>query len=110
MTKFLLLMFGATLVACTLGSLQNFPSGVTFTLTVNQTSPSAGSGSVAGIVSGQIAFNPSFSSLVWTPSPSSLTLGTAGLTGTYALILDNIGPGWSPSSQITGNGSPREAV
>jgi hypothetical protein len=32
MTKFLLLMFGATLVACTLGSLQNFPSGVTFTL------------------------------------------------------------------------------
>ena len=83
--------FNTQCVTCTPGSLQNFPSGVTFTLTVNQTGPSAGSGSFAGTVSGQLAFNPSFSSLVWTPSPSSLTLGTAGLTGGYALILDNTG-------------------
>lgn len=83
--------FNTQCVSCTPGSLQSFPSGVMFTLTVNQTSPSAGTGSFAGTVSGSVSFNPSFSSLVWTPSPSSLTLGTPGLTGTYALVLDNTG-------------------
>jgi hypothetical protein len=83
--------FSTQCVSCTPGSLQSFPSGVTFTLTVNQTGPSAGTGAFAGTVSGSLSFNPSFSSLIWTPSPSSLTLGTAGLTGTYALVLDNTG-------------------
>jgi hypothetical protein len=78
-------------VTCTPGSLQSIPAGVTFTLTINQTSPSAGTGAFAGTVSGSLAFNPSFSSLIWTPSPSSLTLGLAGLTGTYAIVLDNTG-------------------
>jgi MYXO-CTERM domain-containing protein len=83
--------FNTQCVACTPGSLQTFPAGVTFTLTVNQTGPSAGSGAFAGTVSGSLAFNPSFSSLVWTPSPSGFTLGSAGLTGTYAIVLDNTG-------------------
>lgn len=83
--------FSTQCVSCTPGSLQSFPSGVTFTLTVNQTGPSAGTGSFVGTVSGSLSFNPSFSSLIWTPSPNSLTLGTAGLTGTYALVLDNTG-------------------
>jgi hypothetical protein len=83
--------FNTQCVTCTPGSMQSFPAGVTFTLTVNQTSPSAGSGAFAGTVSGSLAFNPSFSSLIWTPSPSSLTLGLAGLTGTYAIVLDNTG-------------------
>jgi hypothetical protein len=78
-------------VTCAPGSLQTIPAGVTFTLTINQTSPSAGTGAFAGTVSGSLAFNPSFSSLIWTPSPSSLTLGLAGLTGTYAIVLDNTG-------------------
>jgi len=83
--------FTTQCVTCTPGAVQSFPSGVTFTLTINQTGPSAGSGAFAGAVSGSLAFNPSFSSLVWTPSPSSLTLGTPGLAGTYALVLDNTG-------------------
>ena len=83
--------FSTQCVSCTPGSMQTFPSGVTFTLTVNQTGPSAGTGSFVGSVSGTLSFNPSFSSLIWTPSPNSLTLGTAGLTGTYALVLDNTG-------------------
>lgn len=83
--------FNTQCVTCTPGSLQSFPAGVTFTLTINQTSPSAGSGAFAGAVSGSLAFNPSFSSLIWTPLPTSLTLGLAGLTGTYAIVLDNTG-------------------
>jgi len=83
--------FATQCVTCTPGATVNFPSGVTFTLTVNQTSPSAGTGSFSGSVSGTLAFDPSFSSLVWTPLPSSLTLGTPGLTGTYAIVLDNTG-------------------
>ena len=83
--------FSTQCVSCTPGVIQGFPSGVTFTLTVNQTSPSGGSGSFVGSVSGSVAFNPSFSSLVWLPSPSTLTLGTAGLVGTYAIVVDNTG-------------------
>jgi hypothetical protein len=83
--------FTTQCVTCTPGSLQSIPAGVTFTLTINQSSPSAGTGAFAGTVSGSLAFNPSFSSLIWTPSPSSLTLGLAGLTGTYAIVLDNTG-------------------
>jgi len=69
----------------------NFPSGVTFTLTINQTNPSSGSGAFVGSIAGTLAFDPSFSSLVWTPTPSSLTLGTVGLTGTYNIVVDNTG-------------------
>lgn len=83
--------FNTQCVSCTPGSLQSFPSGVTFTLTINQTSPSAGTGTFAGTVSGSLAFNPSFSSLIWTPTPTNLTLGLAGLTGMYKIVLDNTG-------------------
>jgi hypothetical protein len=100
--------FNTQCVTCTPGSLQSFPAGVTFTLTVNQTSPSAGSGTFAGTVSGSLAFNPSFSSLIWTPAPSSLTLGLAGLTGTYAIILDNTGN--FNIAPPTGDANPNETV
>lgn len=83
--------FSTQCVSCTPGALQSFPSGVTFTLMINQTSPSAGTGTFAGTVSGSLAFNPSFSSLIWTPSPTNLTLGLAGLTGMYKIVLDNTG-------------------
>jgi hypothetical protein len=83
--------FATQCVSCTPGALQTFPSGVTFTLTINQSGPSAGSGAFAGSIAGQLSFDPSFSSLIWTPLPNSLTLGTPGLTGTYALVLDNTG-------------------
>jgi hypothetical protein len=75
--------------SCSLSScpLTNFPSGVTFTLTINQTIPSSGSNSFVGTVSGTLAFNPTFSSLIWTPAPGSFSIGTAN----YSLVLDNTG-------------------
>lgn len=79
--------FNTQCVTCTNGSMQSFPSGVTFTLTINQTAPSAGSGTFVGSVSGVLAFNPSFSSLVWTPSPNTLGIGLAS----YTLVVDNTG-------------------
>jgi PEP-CTERM motif-containing protein len=79
--------FNTQCVTCTNGSMQNFPSGVIFTLTINQTSPSSGSGAFVGSVSGTLAFNPSFSSLIWTPSPNTLGIGLAN----YALVVDNTG-------------------
>jgi len=75
--------------SCSLSScpLTNFPSGVTFTLTINQTIPSSGSNTFVGTVSGTLAFNPTFSSLIWTPTPGSFNIGTAN----YTLVLDNTG-------------------
>jgi hypothetical protein len=65
----------------------SFPAGVTFTLTINQTVPSAGTGNFAGTISGSLAFNPSFSNLIWTPSPNNLNIGIAN----YQLVVDNTG-------------------
>jgi hypothetical protein len=75
--------------SCSLSScpLTNFPSGVTFTLTINQTIPSAGTNQVLGTVSGTLAFNPTFSSLIWTPAPNAFSIGTAN----YTLVVDNTG-------------------
>jgi hypothetical protein len=75
--------------SCSLSTcpLTNFPAGVTFTLTINQTIPSAGTGNFAGTISGQLAFNPNFSSLIWTPTPNSLGIGLVN----YALVVDNTG-------------------
>jgi hypothetical protein len=58
-----------------------------FTLTINQTIPSVGTGNFVGTISGSLAFNPSFSSLIWTPSPNNLGIGIAN----YALVVDNTG-------------------
>jgi PEP-CTERM motif-containing protein len=74
-------------VSCTPGVMQAFPSGVIFTLTVIQTAPSGGTGSFVGSVSGSVAFNPSFSSLIWMPSPNTLGIGLT----TYRIVVDNTG-------------------
>jgi len=62
-------------------------TGVTFTLTINQTVPSVGPGTFIGTVSGSLAYNPSTSSLVWTPNTTSTTIGSAK----YTLVTDNTG-------------------
>jgi hypothetical protein len=62
-------------------------TGVTFTLTINQTVPSVGSGAFSGSISGSVAYNPSTSSLVWTPTSSTLNIGSAS----YSLVVDNSG-------------------
>jgi hypothetical protein len=72
---------------CTPAIVQAFPSGVMFTLTVNQTNPSNGANTFVGNVSGSLSFNPSFSSLIWTPAPNAFNIGSAS----YALVTDNTG-------------------
>jgi hypothetical protein len=62
-------------------------TGAVFTLTINQTIPSVGSGAFTGSISGSVAYNASISSLVWTPTTSALTIGVV----TYRLVTDNAG-------------------
>jgi len=84
---------GMFTTACTGGSLCNtptsFPTGVTFTLTINQTSPTGGTGTFAGTVSGTINVDPTTGKLVWSPqAPLVINIGGAQ----YTLITD-LGPG-----------------
>jgi hypothetical protein len=63
----------------------SIPGGVTFTLTISQTNPGSGTTTFAGSVTGTLSFNPTGSSLIWTP-----TTFTSAINGvTYALITDN---------------------
>ena len=65
------------------------PSGaVMFTLAIQQTNPSTGTGTTVGSFSGSVRTNPDFSSLIWTPAPQTVVIGNT----TYELIFDNIGP------------------
>jgi len=65
------------------------PSGaVLFTLAIQQTNPTTGVGSTVGSFSGMVQTNPDFSSLIWTPTPSTVVIGNT----TYKLIFDNTGP------------------
>ena len=63
-----------------------FPT-LSFTLTINQTAPSAGSNSFTGSITGSLAYNPSQSALIWTPTSTNLTIGSA----IYTLTTDNTG-------------------
>lgn len=62
-------------------------SGITFTLQINQTAPTAGNGSYTGNVTGSLGWNPITSSLVWMPTTSVVTIGAV----TYTLVVDNSG-------------------
>lgn len=95
--------FNASCGTTTCG-LTNFPAGVTFTLTINQTIPSAGTGNFAGTISGQLAFNPSFSSLIWTPAPNNLGIGLVN----YQLVVDNTGN--FNIEAPTGDANPNQSV
>jgi hypothetical protein len=81
--------FSTTCAGCTVGGpvLTSAFSGITFTLQINQTTPSAGTGSYTGTVSGTLGYNPITSSLVWIPATSVITIDGV----TYALIVDNTG-------------------
>jgi hypothetical protein len=61
---------------------------VMFTLAIQQTNPSTGTGTTIGSISGSVRTSPDFSSLIWTPAPSVVTIGST----TYRLIVDDIGP------------------
>jgi hypothetical protein len=62
-------------------------SGITFTLLITQTAPTAGTGSFSDGVTGSLGWNPITSSLVWMPATTVLTIGGV----TYTLTVDNSG-------------------
>jgi hypothetical protein len=67
----------------------NVPSGaVMFTLAIQQTNPTTGTGTTVGSFSGTVKTNPDFSSLIWTPAPQTVVIGNTS----YSMIFDNIGP------------------
>ena len=71
------------------GEIANVPAGaVMFTLAIQQTNPTTGTGTTVGSFTGSVRTNPDFSSLIWTPAPSVVTIGST----TYSLIFDNRGP------------------
>ncbi len=65
------------------------PPNITFELFVNQTTPTVGSASFTGLITGTVTVAPggSVSSLMWSPTQNR-TIGTAS----YTIIYDNIGP------------------
>jgi PEP-CTERM motif len=65
------------------------PIGATmFTLAIQQSDPTIGTGTTVGSVSGAVRTNYDFSSLIWTPTPSVVTIGSTS----YTLIFDDRGP------------------
>jgi hypothetical protein len=67
--------------------LTSIPGGVTFTLTITQTTPSGGTGTFTGAVAGAFTFSPTTSTMKWTPTTSTIQIGTV----TYSLVTDNTG-------------------
>ena len=66
------------------------PGGsVLFTLAIQQTNPTTGTGTTAGSISGSVTTSPyDLSSLIWTPTPQTVVIGGTS----YSLIFDNSGP------------------
>ena len=62
-------------------------TGVGFVLQVVQTVPSGGVANISDGIAGNLAYNPSNSSLVWSPIVTSFSIGTAA----YKLVTDNTG-------------------
>ena len=72
-------------------------------LTITQTEPGGTqNGTVGGNVSGQLAFNPSGSSLVFTPTTRNVTIGDA----TYRLVTDDNGNINIAAPTVTQNPNP----
>jgi hypothetical protein len=70
------------------GNVALSPGAVLFTLAIQQTNPTTGTGTTVGAISGSVMTNPDFSALIWTPAPQTVVIGNT----TYSLIFDNIGP------------------
>jgi hypothetical protein len=62
-------------------------NGVNFVLQVVQTLPSGGVANVSDGITGRLAYNPSASTLVWSPVVTSFSIGLAN----YNLVTDNTG-------------------
>ena len=70
------------------GSANVTPGAVMFTLAIQQTDPTNGTGTLMGSISGAVMMNNDFSSLMWIPSAQSVTIGSTE----YALIVNDRGP------------------
>jgi hypothetical protein len=79
--------FSTVCPACTTVPATAIAAGVQFTLTINQTTPTGGTGAFVDGITGSLGYNPITSTLVWSPITTSLTI--AGVT--YKLITDNTG-------------------
>jgi hypothetical protein len=75
--------------ACASGTQADILAGSMFTLTITQTAPTGGTGSFTGSVAGALKWDPSGSSLFWTPNSGSVSIGGV----TYALIETDAGGG-----------------
>jgi hypothetical protein len=64
-------------------------SGITFTLLISQTSPSGGNGQFTGPISGTLGYNPSTSTLFWSPTTTTTSIGLVN----YQLVTDQQNPG-----------------
>ena len=84
---------GSFVTSYTPGSGTNVPStaftGVSFTLTINQTLPTGGSSVFLDGITGTLAYNPSGSTLFWSPGAVTTQIGSV----TYTLITDQQNPG-----------------
>ena len=69
------------------GTSATLPAGVMFTLMINQTAPGAGSNQYVGSLTGELRFDPSFSSLVWTPTTQVITVDGV----VYDIVTDEAG-------------------
>jgi hypothetical protein len=79
---------GSFLTSSTPGSSSMaIPANVVFTLVIDQSSPVAGSTRTSGPITGSLAFDPSQSSLVFTPMMRFLSIDGVR----YDLIIDNTG-------------------
>lgn len=92
------------------GDLLVNPGVVMFTLAIQQTNPTTGTGTTMGSISGSVRTSPDFSSLIWTPAPSVVTIGSTS----YSLIFHDIGPaagtGINISINNAGNSTSIQAI
>jgi len=70
------------------GSATTSPGAVIFTLAIQQTNPTTGTGTLMGSLSGAVMMNDAYSSMMWIPSSQSVTVGPTN----YALIVNASGP------------------
>ena len=70
------------------GSATVSPGAVFFTMAIQQTDPTSGTGNMVGSISGAVMMNDAYSSMMWVPASGSLAIGPT----TYTFIFDDRGP------------------
>ena len=70
------------------GSATVSPGAVFFTMAIQQTNPTTGTGTMVGSISGAVMMNDAYSSMIWVPSSGSLAIGPT----TYEFIFNDRGP------------------